>query len=276
MDNPYDYGTIAVANALSDVYAMGGKPLLALNIVGFPVELPIEILGEVLKGGAEKAREAGVLIVGGHTIDDKEPKYGLAVTGIIRPGSQITNAGAQEGDHLILTKPLGTGVITTAAKNEGASEEILRRAVEVMNLLNKVASEIMVGVGVHACTDVTGFGLIGHLLGMTKGSKVSARLYLSEIPFIQGVRELVEAGHVPGGTGRNMESAAEWVRWSEDITSEDQILMCDAQTSGGLLIAVDRSKSPRLLDELHTAGISDAKVIGEVVASTKNSIEVMP
>jgi selenide,water dikinase len=276
VDNPYDYGTIAVANALSDVYAMGGKPLIALNIVGFPVELPIEILGQVLKGGADKAREAGVLIVGGHTIDDPEPKYGLAVTGIIKPGSQVTNAGAQEGDDLILTKPLGTGVITTAAKNEGASEEIVRRAIEVMNTLNKTASEVMVRVGVHACTDVTGFGLIGHLLGMTKGSKVGARLYFSEIPFIQGVRELVKAGYVSGGTSRNLEYSAEWVRWSEQISSEDQILMCDAQTSGGLLIAVDRNRSSRLLEELHGAGVLEAKVIGEVVASTKSSIEVMP
>ena len=275
VDDPYDYGTIAVANALSDVYAMGGRPLIALNIVCFPVELPIEILGQVLKGGAEKAREAGVLIVGGHTIDDKEPKYGLAVTGVIKPGQQIANVGAQEGDVLVLTKPLGTGVISTAAKNEGAREEVVARAVQVMNTLNKAASEVMVRVGVHACTDITGFGLIGHLLGMTTGSKVGARLRLSQVPFIEGVRELVGAGYVAGGTNRNLESAEPLVRWAGDISQEDQILLCDAQTSGGLLMAVAQEKAGRLVEELHAAGVADATVIGEVVANPDGVVEVV-
>ena len=175
VDDAFSFGAIAAANAFSDVYAMGGRPLLALNIVGFPVDLPKEILGRVLQGGATKAEEAGVLVIGGHTVDDAEPKYGMAVTGTVEPGKQITNAGARPGDALVLTKPIGTGVITTAGKREQASADVLDNAVAVMSTLNKAASEAMVEVGVHACVDVTGFGLIGHLLGMLKASNAPRR-----------------------------------------------------------------------------------------------------
>jgi selenide,water dikinase len=276
VDDPYAYGAIAAANALSDVYAMGGRPILALNIVGFPVELPVELLGQVLRGGAEKAREAGVLIVGGHTIDDKEPKYGLAVTGVIKPGHQVTNVGAKVGDLLILTKPLGTGVIATAAKNEAAEPGVLEEAIRVMSTLNKKASEVMVSVGVHACTDITGFGLVGHLLGMTTGPKVGARLYLSQVPFIQGAWQAVEAGFVPGGTSRNMEAADGRVRWHAAVSAAARVLLCDAQTSGGLLMAVSPRKSKRLVKELKEAGVPVAAVIGEVTPDSQGTIEVVP
>ena len=175
VDDPYAFGQIAVSNALSDVYAMGGRPLTALNIVGFPVALPKSVLGEILSGGSHKAQEAGVLIVGGHTVDDEEPKYGLSVTGVVKPGSQVTNAGAKPGDRLVLTKPLGTGVITTAGKQGVVPEDVLDAAVEIMSELNRAASEAMTAVGVHACVDVTGFGLLGHLRGMTSASGVGGR-----------------------------------------------------------------------------------------------------
>ena len=276
VDDPYQFGAIAVANALSDVYAMGARPLIALNIVGFPVGLPLDILGQILKGGGDKALEAGVLIAGGHTVDDDEPKYGLAVTGIVKPGHQVTNAGGKAGDRLVLTKPLGTGVITTAAKNEAAEEDTLDRAVQVMTTLNRTASEVMLQVGVNACTDVTGFGLVGHLHGMTAAAGVGARLELSRIPFIEGVWELVKAGHVPGGTRRNMDSMEPWVRWADGISQEAQILLCDAQTSGGLLIAVAEAKTESLVRELRAAGVAEAVAIGELVADPDGAIEVVP
>ena len=171
VDDPFTYGQVAVANALSDIYAMGGKPLIALNIVGFPAELPKEVLGEILKGGASKAQEAEVLIVGGHTVDDREPKYGLAVTGVIQPGRQVTNAGARPGDALVLTKPIGTGIITTAGKQGRVRQEVLQLSVQAMNTLNRAASEAMMRVGVNACSDITGFGLLGHLRTMLEGQQ---------------------------------------------------------------------------------------------------------
>ena len=198
VDDPYAFGQIAVANALSDVYAMGGKPLIALNIVGFPVALPKDILGSILVGGADKAQEAGVLIVGGHTVDDEEPKYGLSVTGVVRPGDEVTNAGAQPGDRLVLTKPIGTGVITTAGKQGVAGQDVIASAVEIMGALNRDASHAMTSVGVNACVDVTGFGLLGHLRGMTRASGVSASVRLGAIPFIAGAQGTGGGGRCPG------------------------------------------------------------------------------
>ena len=206
VDDPWHFGAIAAANSFSDVYAMGGKPVLALNLVCFPTDLPVDILGEVLKGGADKAKEAGVLIVGGHTVNDQEPKYGMAVTGFVEPGRQVTNAGARPGDVLALTKPLGTGIITTAGKNGVADPDTLARAIHVMAELNKNASEAMMEVGANACTDITGFGLLGHLQSMARASGTSARVHLSQIPFIEGTRELAQAGVAPGGTHRNPSS----------------------------------------------------------------------
>ena len=279
VDDPYAFGQIAVANALSDVYAMGGQPLLALNIVGFPVELPKHILGTILVGGSHKAQEAGVLIVGGHTVDDREPKYGLSVTGIVRPGNEVTNAGAQPGDRLVLTKPLGTGIITTAGKQGVAPSEVLETAVEIMRALNRDASHAMTSVGVHGCVDVTGFGLLGHLRGMTRASGVGARIEFGAIPFIPGARELAEQGVAPGGTHRNLESLAADVSWDESITDIQKLLLADAQTSGGLLISVADAATDALLAALEDHGVETRAVIGSIAAlesSDGPSIDVVP
>ncbi len=266
VDDPFKFGEIAATNALSDVYAMGGKPIIALNIVGFPVGLPHEILGRILSGGASKATEAGVLIVGGHTVDDAEPKYGMSVTGVVHPGEQVTNAGANPGDVLVLTKPIGTGIITTAGKQERVSAETLNRAVSIMSELNRKPAEAMMHVGVNACVDVTGFGLLGHLRLIAQGSGVSARVKASNVPVIEGVQELLEMGIAPGGTHRNLESLDGVVDWHEDITDQTQILLADAQTSGGLLIAVAPEKKDALLEALEDVGIQTRAVIGEIFA----------
>jgi selenide,water dikinase len=266
VDDPFKFGEIAATNALSDVYAMGGKPVIALNIVGFPVDLPHEILGRILSGGASKAQEAGVLIVGGHTVDDAEPKYGMSVTGVVHPGEQVTNAGAKPGDVLVLTKPIGTGIITTAGKQERVSAETLNRAVSIMSELNRKPAEAMMHVGVNACVDVTGFGLLGHLRLIAQGSGVSARVKASNVPVIEGVHDLLEMGIAPGGTHRNLESLDGVVDWHEDITDQTQILLADAQTSGGLLIAVAPEKKDALLEALEDVGVQTRAVIGEILA----------
>ena len=264
VDDPFKFGEIAATNALSDVYAMGGKPIIALNIVGFPVDLPHDILGEILKGGASKAEEAGVLIVGGHTVDDAEPKYGMSVTGVVNPGKQVTNAGAQPGDALVLTKPIGTGIITTAGKQERVSAETLDRAVAIMGELNRKASEAMMHVGVNACVDITGFGLLGHLRLIAQGSGVSAKVSVDAIPVIEGVSELLDMGIAPGGTHRNLESLEGVVNWHANVTELTKILLADAQTSGGLLMSVAPDKLDALLDALESAGVETRAVIGEI------------
>lgn len=275
VDDAYSFGAIAAANAFSDVYAMGGRPLLALNIVGFPVDLPKEILGRVMQGGAAKAEEAGVLVIGGHTVDDAEPKYGMAVTGTVEPGKQITNAGARPGDALVLTKPIGTGVITTAGKREQASADVLDNAVRVMSTLNKAASEAMVEVGVHACVDVTGFGLIGHLLGMLKASNVSAEVSFSDVPLLEGTERLAADGVVPGGTQRNRKAAEPSVEWTGELREYEKLLLCDAQTSGGLLIAVPENRKDALLAELESRGVSDGAVVGRITDGTPITVQVV-
>ena len=274
VDDPYMYGQIAVANSLSDVYAMGGTPILALNIVAFPVTLDKQILTDVLRGDYDKAGEANVLIAGGHTVDDPEPKYGLAVTGIIKPGEQITNAGAMPGDVLILTKPIGTGIITTAGKAKLAPESVIDAAVKAMAELNAKAAEAMLEVGVHSCTDVTGFGLIGHLNGMTNGSKVAARLRLSDVPIFDGVWELLAQDTAPGGTHRNLKSAQAFTRWGEGISEDAKLLLCDAQTSGGLLLSVAPEKEGAMMAALKVRGVTGSN-IGEILESSKPYIEVV-
>ena len=263
MDDPRQFGAIAAANALSDVYAMGGRPILALNVVCFPDNLPKRILGEVLRGGADVAAEAGVLIAGGHTLKDAEPKYGMSVTGTLRPDALVTNAGARPGDALVLTKPIGTGIVTTAAKAGSVDPAVLDAAVDTMRRLNRDASLAMQAVGVHAATDVTGFGLIGHLTGMMRGSGVSARVDAGAVPVLPGVRKLLAQGVAPGGTRNNLAAAEAHTAWSPRLTEEERLLLCDAQTSGGLLIAVPRERLPRLLDELGARDVSHA-VVGAV------------
>jgi selenide,water dikinase len=244
---------------------MGGRPMTALNIVGFPVGLPKDILVSVLRGGADKAGEAGVLIVGGHTVDDDEPKYGLAVTGVVKPGEQITCKGARVGDALILTKPIGTGVITTAGKQQRVEQDVLDDAVEVMSALNAEASLAMIDVGVHACTDITGFGLLGHLRTVLEPSRVAAVVHYEAVPLLRGAWDLAAQGVAPGGTGRNVESVADVTAWPDGLDEVWTVLLCDAQTSGGLLISVSPDKSEQLLTGLTDAGVGVATVVGEIV-----------
>ena len=276
VDDPWHFGAIAAANAFSDVYAMGGKPLLAMNLVCFPIDLPMDILGEILKGGAAKAEEAGVLIVGGHTLDDKEPKYGMAVTGTVMPGQHVGNDTARAGDLLLLTKPLGTGIITTAGKQGVAAKAVLERAIEVMSALNRDASEAMKEVGVNACTDVTGFGLLGHLKSMAEASGVTARVRASAVPLIDGTRELVDSGVAPGGTHRNLSSVNAAALWDESLSDEMKLVLCDAQTSGGLLMSVPPAKLTELTAALNRRGVSESAVIGEIAEGGTHAIEVLP
>lgn len=277
VDDPYSCGLIAAANSLSDIYAMGGKPLFALNIVGFPVgSLPLSILEEILRGGADKVREAGASIIGGHSIDDPEPKYGLVVTGLIDPSKILRNSTAQIGDDLILTKPLGLGIITTGIKRDKVTKATVDAAVDLMATLNKDASEAMLEVTPHACTDVTGFGLLGHLHEMTAGSKVGARLSLSKIPVLSEAWGLVENGVYPGGTQRNWEDLCEAIIWNPEIRKAAQLILCDAQTSGGLLIAVPKDMSPALIERLQAYHTPACALIGEVINDPGGRIWVEP
>ena len=276
MDDPYSFGAISAANSLSDIYAMGGKPLFALNIVGFPTKtLPMAVLKDILRGGADKVREAGAAIVGGHSIDDAEPKYGLVVTGLIHPDRVMTNAAARVGDDLILTKPLGMGIISTAVKNEKAAADTVRRAIEVMATLNRDAAEAMESIGAHACTDITGFGLLGHLREMTAGSGVGARVRFSAVPVLPEIWDLIAQGQVPGGTKRNHRylNETQAVDWG-GMAEAHQMILSDAQTSGGLLIAVAKEKSDRLLEELQRRGTPAAARIGELVEDPTGRIVV--
>jgi selenide,water dikinase len=264
VDDPYAFGQIAAANTLSDVYAMGGRPLVMLSIVGFPKDrLPMSVLGEILKGGAEKAREAGVSVVGGHSIDDAEPKIGYAAVGLVHPERVWRNVGARPGDALVLTKPVGTGIISTAIKQDKAPERAVKAAVRSMTALNRAAAEAAATVTVHAATDVTGFGLLGHLREMTVGSRVRARIRAGAVPLLPDVVALAEAGLVPGGTKRNLRAVAAVVRWAAEIPDALRFVIADAQTSGGLLVATPDAAG--LLQSLAAAGVEGAAEIGEVV-----------
>lgn len=276
VDDPYQYGQIAVANAISDVYAMGARPFIGLNIVCFPSDtLDHQILVEILRGGADKAREAGVVIGGGHTIDDKEPKYGMAVTGLVKPGLQVTNAGGKPGDLLYLTKPLGIGIATTAIKGDAATPELIAEAVRVMSTLNRTASEAMVEVGVHACTDVTGFGLLGHLLEMANGSGVQAVVRASAPPVLAETRELADFGVIPGGTLRNLSFINPQVTWDPAIDELDKIVLGDAQTSGGLLIAVAPERAGALEQALRAHGVEWVAQVGHLQARPEGERPVL-
>jgi selenide,water dikinase len=275
VDDPYWFGAIAAANALSDVYAMGGTPRLALNFAGFPrAKLPLDVLGEILRGGADKCAEAGVTIIGGHTIDDPEPKYGLAVTGFVHPDRVITNAAARPGDRLVLTKPLGMGIVTTALKQGKAEQAAVDEAIRIMAALNRPAAEAMTAIGVSAATDITGFGLLGHLAEMTRGSGVAARVRLRDVPILDAAWPLVQARAIPGGTQRNRESLQGVVSWN-GVGEDAQILLADAQTSGGLLIAVPEARCDALVQALRAGGLPVAAVIGEISGPGGGEITVV-
>ena len=279
VDDPYACGAVAAANSLSDIYAMGARPLFALNMVGFPVAtLPLSVLGAILKGGADKVGEAGASIIGGHSIDDPEPKYGLVVTGVVHPEKVLTNAGARVGDDLILTKPLGMGIITTGIKRQKVAAEIVEQAVTTMSTLNRYAAEVMEAVGgVHACTDVTGFGLLGHLREVAAGSGVGATISLGAVPVLPEAWRLVREGICPGGTRRNLQSLEGTVEWAPGMGEDARLVLSDAQTSGGLLMAVGKAKSAEMLRRLGgTKGVLVAARIGEVTAGPAGTMRVIP
>ncbi len=276
VDDPFAFGAIAAANAVSDIYAMGGHPLVALNIACFPAGLDKSILVRILQGAEHIAGEAPFTIVGGHTIDDDEPKFGMAVTGLVEPGKFVTNHNARPGDDLVLTKPLGSGLITTAVKQDRALLGQEAAAIALMMALNRDPADAMVEVGVHACTDITGFGLLGHLRSICVNSSVGARLRLSAIPLLDGVWELAARGTVPGGTGRNLEYLEPYVEWAPSLPQDVRAVLADPQTSGGLLIAVPRERTQQLLEALRLRRTPCAAVIGSVTGGTPGQILVEP
>jgi selenide,water dikinase len=274
VDDPAAWGAIAVANALSDIYAMGATPLFALNLVGWPRDrLPFEMLAELLRGAAEVAERAGCLILGGHSIDALEPTFGMAVIGEVHPDRMLTNAGGCAGDVLVLTKPLGTGILATALKRDALIETGMAEAVRSMTTLNDGAARAALRVGVSAATDVTGFGLLGHLTNMLEASKVAAEIVFDAIPILPHARNLASRGIVPGGTERNLESAA-GVEWAADLTPADRYLCVDAQTSGGLLLAVPAENEAALIEALREEHTPVAAVIGRLTAGPPGLVRV--
>ena len=272
VDDPYQFGQIAAANALSDIYAMGGEPLFALNIVGFPInDLPKDILTEILQGGADKADEAGIPIVGGHSVDDKEPKYGLVVTGEIHQKRIWKNSGAKPGDALVLTKSLGTGIIATGIKKGVATQDSIEDAINSMSSLNKNSAQELRGYNVNAVTDVTGFGLLGHLKEMCENSDVSSKINFQDLLFLDGTKELAMSGVMPGGTRRNLKSVEKIVSFSEQISEVEQLLSADAQTSGGLLISMPLEDAKSYVKN----GNDTTVIIGEITEKKSPLIRVI-
>ena len=275
VDDPYDFGAIAAANAMSDCYAMGVQPSIALNIVGFPVRtLPTYVLDQILKGGSDKAIEAKVSIVGGHTIDDPEPKYGMAVVGFTHPDAVISNSGARKGDVLVLTKPLGIGILTTGIKLDKTPAKAARKVIDLMKTLNRDASRAMIEVGADACTDVTGFGLLGHLWEMCTASKAGATISLPSVPVLAEAWQLAESGVFPGGAYSNREYVIADVTFDPEIDDAGQLALCDPQTSGGLLIAVSPERADELVEALRSAGTPVAAKVGEITADLPGRIHV--
>jgi selenide, water dikinase len=274
VDDPASWGAIAVANALSDIYAMGATPLFGLNLVGWPrQQLPFEILGKVLQGAADVARRAGCLVLGGHSIDSVEPTFGMAVVGEVHPERMLTNAGACAGDRLVLTKPLGTGILATALKRDALLETGMAEAIRSMTTLNDGAARAALKVGVSAATDVTGFGLLGHLTNILEASKVAAEVEFDAIPVLPHARNLASRGVVPGGTQRNLEAATQ-VEWDPGLSPADRYLCVDAQTSGGLLLVVPPEHETALVAALREEGTPAAAVIGRIVAGSPGNVRV--
>ena len=276
MDDPYVWGAIAAANAFSDCYAMGGKPVLALNLLGWPQDLDFDLLARVLEGGADKATEAGVSVVGGHTVEDQEPKYGMAVTGMVHPERLVRSSGASPGLSLVLTKPLSMGIISTALKRERAPAALVEQATAIMATLNGPAAEAMLGVGAEAATDVTGFGLLGHLHSVARLSGISAEIWPEAVPVLDGVADLAAEGLVPGGTRRNASYYSPFVDFDSTVGEATRTVLFDAQTSGGLLIAVDPASEGALVEDLRRRGTPAAAVIGRTVAGEPGRISVRP
>jgi selenide,water dikinase len=276
VDDPYEFGAIAATNALSDVYAMGGRPITALNLVGFPDDaLDAEVLAAILRGGAEKAKEAGIDLVGGHTIKSDEPIYGLAVTGVVHPKRYVSNAGGKPGDALVLTKPLGLGIISTAAKQDKDDRGAIGEAIRLMKTLNRAACEAMLAAGAHAATDVTGFGLLGHLRNVARASGCGAVVALDRVPVIDAAWTYVRAGIAPGGTHANHRFLSEHTRYEDGVDKESQLVLCDAQTSGGLLVAIAEENAPSLVRELELRGAPCAAIVGKLEAGEPGKMRVV-
>jgi len=277
VDDPYTFGQIAATNAINDIYAMGAKPMTAMNIVCFPIKtMDKSVLRDVLRGGLDKMREAGVLLMGGHSVEDNEIKYGLSVTGTIHPRRVLMNRGARPGDKLILTKPLGTGIISTALKGNAVSDAVLAKSIACMTELNRKAAELMIAAGdIHSCTDITGFGFLGHASETIEGSDVGLRIAAQSIPILEGVRDLLEEGYAPGGLTRNrnyrlaqVEKAPSCPDWIFDVCF-------DPQTAGGLFFSLPAAKADPLLETLHEAGIKEAAIVGDVLDSHRGKILIV-
>jgi selenide,water dikinase len=275
VDDPYRFGQIAAANALSDIYAMGGIPKTAMNLVGFPIkQMDISILREIIQGGLDKMKEADVVLIGGHSVEDRELKYGLSVTGFVHPDRILTKNNVSVGDCLVLTKPLGTGAINTAIKGGVASSDVIDRVTQLMAALNRNAAEVMNKYGVHACTDITGFGLLGHLAEMIVGSGCGLELDVENIPIIPEAIDYAAMGLLPEGAFKNKAFRERMVEFSSSVNPLIRDLLFDPQTSGGLLICLDRDEAGKLVDELHQKGIDESAVIGEVISASPGKILV--
>jgi selenide,water dikinase len=277
VDDPHAFGRIAATNALSDIYAMGARPLFALNLVAFPRSLlDTDLLPRIIEGGSAAARDAGIAIVGGHSVDDPEPKYGLCAIGEVHPDRIVRNSTARPGDVLVLTKPIGTGIISTAIKKDAAPDDAVRAAIDSMATLNRGAAEAMVAAGAHAATDITGFGLLGHLCSMLRASGVSATLHASAVPLLPHVAGLVREGHVPGGTARNLTDLEGDISWPATVDPTTRTILADAQTSGGLLIAIAPDRADDLIARLEAAATPAATIIGSVTDGPVGHIRVEP
>ena len=277
VDDPYTFGRIAAANALSDVYAMGGRPLTAMNIICFPVKkMDISVLHDILQGGLETMRQAGVTLVGGHSVEDDELKYGLSVTGIVHPDKVMLNAGARPGDRLILSKPIGTGIVSTAIKGAEAPPELVELSNRTMMALNKTAAEVMQETpDVHGCTDITGFGFLGHALEMAEASKVGMEIEAASVPVFPGIRKLMDEGFVPGGLYRNRDYRRVSIEVMPSCPAWLLDLLFDPQTSGGLLISVASGQADALVGRLRDRGVSEASVVGEVIKDHPGGIKLL-
>lgn len=276
VDDPYQFGQIAAANALSDIYAMGGIPKTAMNLVAFPLKkMDMSVLREILKGGIVKMREADVVLVGGHSVEDSELKYGLSVTGFVHPNRILTKKNLKPGDIMILTKPLGTGIVNTAVKAGLADEKTVETVTRIMATLNKDAAEIMTQYPVHACTDITGFGLLGHLAEMLQGSGLGVRIFADQVPVIPEALEYATMGLIPAGAYRNREFREAMTEFSPNVSRLIQHILFDPQTSGGLLISVEKGKSDDLLARLQEKGMETSAIIGEVISQPSEKIIII-
>lgn len=275
VDDPYMFGQIAAANSLSDVYAMGGTPKTVLNIVGFPIKkLGPDILAQILCGASDKVHEAGATVIGGHSIDDQEPKFGLSVTGVIHPNRVFKNVGAKPGDVLVITKPIGVGIQTTAIKRDKLTEAQLNKVMETMASLNDKAGSLLQSLNPHSVTDITGFGLLGHAYEMAKGSEVTFQIHFSDVPILEGTTELAEEGVVPGGSKANHRWLANDVEYDQSLLEHEQWILCDAITSGGLLVSLSKDEAIEYVNRLHKEGVMEAKIIGTVEEKREKSIYV--